>query len=352
MHLSALHVRAAQLLYIVNLTVKNNGMPKSLGRAHYGPRFLSDFLPHHSSRLAPSNQLHCLRHRSLVQLCRLAWCCLFPGLRCAGRCLPAHPNHDRRHHPNPHPGADPARPHYDDCGTYPRAIKKNSPTGPNISSFASSIWTFLLFAIIRRPILYNSWRHLYFLYGPMLILAVAAVRFLVQRARANSNARCFRGRAPIAGLALLIGISHLSVRLLQPLAGKDPARSYEFDYWNVSQTQMLMKLADQIDGDEVNVCATDWYTADGLAKADKVLPEAYKDRVGFSCTVLGMKTDADYLVVNRLVLQVMEAQNRQQTPTWLYTQGNLLGLLPKYPPVASLRAFGSDFMTVYSLNKK
>src|SRR5690606_36184196 len=62
------------------------------------------------------------------------------------------------------------------------AIKKNSPAETQFLLVCIIfIWTFLLFAIIRRPILYNSWRHLYFLYGPMLILAVAAVRFLVQR---------------------------------------------------------------------------------------------------------------------------------------------------------------------------
>ncbi|NLC14672.1 MAG: hypothetical protein GX768_11610 [Chloroflexi bacterium] len=236
------------------------------------------------------------------------------------------------------------------------AIKKNSPAETQYLLICIIfIWTFLLFAIIRRPILYNSWRHLYFLYGPMLILAVAAVRFLVQRAKGKLKMLVVSAVVlQLLVCALLIGISHpFQYVYFNPLAGKDPAQKYEFDYWNVSQTQMLMKLADQIDGDEVNVCATDWYTADGLAKAGKVLPEAYKDRVRiFSCNVLGMKTDADYLVVNRLVLQVMEAQQRQQTPTWLYTQGNLLGLLPKYPPVASLRAFGSDFMTVYSLNKK
>lgn len=89
-----------------------------------------------------------------------------------------------------------------------------------------------------------------------------------------------------------------------------------------------------------------------ITQAIKVLPEGYKARVHLcSCTVLGFKTDADYLVVNRLALQVMEATKRQQVPIWLYTQGNLLGLLPKYPVVASLRAFGSDFMTVYSLGK-
>ena len=214
------------------------------------------------------------------------------------------------------------------------------------------IWTFLLFAIIRQPILYNSWRHLYFLYGPMLILAVAAVRFLVERAKGKLRTVIVAAVAlQLLVCAIVIGISHpFQYVYYNPLAGKDPAQKYEFDYWNVSQTQMLIKLADQLEGDQIYICATDWYSADGLGKAIKVLPEAYKQRVHLcSCTVIGMKTDADYMLVNRLVLQVMEAQTRQQTPAWIYSQGNLPGLLPKYPTEASLLAFGSEFMTVYKI---
>lgn len=214
------------------------------------------------------------------------------------------------------------------------------------------IWTFLLFAIIRQPILYNSWRHLYFLYGPMLILAVAAVRFLVERAKGKLRTVIVAAVAlQLLVCAIVIGISHpFQYVYYNPLAGKDPAQKYEFDYWNVSQTQMLIKLADQLEGDQIYICATDWYSADGLGKAIKVLPEAYKQRVHLcSCTVIGMKTDADYMLVNRLVLQVMEAQTRQQTPAWIYSQGNLPGLLPKYPTEASLQAFGSEFMTVYKI---
>lgn len=214
------------------------------------------------------------------------------------------------------------------------------------------IWTFLLFAIIRQPILYNSWRHLYFLYGPMLILAVAAVRFLVERAKGKLRTVIVAAVAlQLLVCAIVIGISHpFQYVYYNPLAGKDPAHKYEFDYWNVSQTQMLIKLADQLEGDQIYICATDWYSADGLGKAIKVLPEAYKQRVHLcSCTVIGMKTDADYMLVNRLVLQVMEAQTRQQTPAWIYSQGNLPGLLPKYPTEASLQAFGSEFMTVYKI---
>ncbi len=217
------------------------------------------------------------------------------------------------------------------------------------------IWTFLLFAMIRQPILYNSWRHFYFLYGPMLILAVAAVRFLVELKKGKLKIVVFSAVSiQLLVCVVVIYISHpFQYVYYNLLAGKDPAQNYEFDYWNVSQTQMLMKLADQIDGDKINVCASDWYSADGLGKSIKVLPEDYKERVQLrSCSILGMKTEADYLVVNRVVLQVMEGEKRQQCSTWLYYPGSMFDLLDKYPAVTSLRAFGSEFMTVYNLSRQ
>ena len=69
----------------------------------------------------------------------------------------------------------------------------------------------------------------------------------------------------------------------------------------------------------------------------------------FSCDVLGMKTDADYVVVNRIVLQIMKSENHQQCGGWLCSVGGRFDFPGKYQPAASLRAFGSDFMTVYQL---
>ncbi len=152
------------------------------------------------------------------------------------------------------------------------------------------IWTFLLFPMIRRPILYNSWRHLYFFYGPILILAVAAVRFLVEHTKGKLKIVVISAIAlQLLVCAIIIAVSHpFQYVFFNPLAGRDPAQNYEFDYWNVSQTQMIIKLVDQVDEDEIHICASDWYSADGLRKAVKVLPEEYKERVRLgSCPLSG-----------------------------------------------------------------
>jgi hypothetical protein len=113
---------------------------------------------------------------------------------------------------------------------------------------------------------------------------------------------------------------------------------------------MPCELGSEPAKDQINVCAADWYTADGLAKAERVLPEAWKERVQvFSCDRLGVRTDADYLVVNRIVLQIMKSENRQQRGGWLCSVGGRFDFPGKYQAVASLRAFGSDFITAYSL---
>jgi len=214
------------------------------------------------------------------------------------------------------------------------------------------IWTFLLFAMIRRPILYNSWRHLYFLYGPMLILAVAAVRFLVEHTKGKLKIVVISAIAlQLLVCAIIIGVSHpFQYVFFNPLAGRDPAQNYEFDYWNVSQTQMIIKLVDQVDEDEIHICASDWYSADGLRKAVKVLPEEYKERVRLgSCPVIGMRTEADYMLLNQLVVQVRNAEMKQKVSSWLY-QGDNIDFPNRFPLVASLRAFGSEFMSVYKIS--
>lgn len=214
------------------------------------------------------------------------------------------------------------------------------------------IWTFLLFAMIRRPILYNSWRHLYFLYGPMLILAVGAVKYFIERARGKMKGVIVAAvAAQLLVCAILIGYSHpFQYVYFNPFAGKDPAVNYEFDYWNVSQTQILMRLVDQTEGDEpVRICAFDWYTTDGLQKAFRVLPEYYKKRVILHLFPSpGVKSDVEYLIMNRVPAQIMEGEINQNLQ-WIYYGGEH-DYATVYPVAISLREYGSEFMTIYKMS--
>ena len=184
------------------------------------------------------------------------------------------------------------------------------------------IWTFLLFAIIKQPILYNSWRHFYFLYGSLLILAVGAVQFLVSRLKGTWKWISVGAiGAQLVACILIIILSHpFQYVYYNSLAAPDPAQGYEQDYWNVSQMNLLMKLVDENPTIETfKICANDWYTEDGLQKAYQVLPEAYQSRIKiYPFTGVGPNVGADFIMQNETPAKVSKLERKYQKGYWIY----------------------------------
>ncbi len=221
------------------------------------------------------------------------------------------------------------------------------------------IWTFLLFAMIRLPILYNSWRHFYFLYGAMLILAVGAVQFIVSR---------LKGRAkwiPVAAVGAQLAVCLALIFMSHPfqfvyfntLAGPNPAQGYEFDYWNVSQVNLLMKLVDEnTDVLVFNISANDWYTADGLMKAYRILPEEYKEHINVLAFYGGTNDSADYVMQNEMPEKVMALEKIRGQDYWIY-MGNDFVPAEVCEKAAVLTSQTSpfsqpvDFMIIYALEE-
>ena len=109
-----------------------------------------------------------------------------------------------------------------------------------------------LYAVFARPLMYNGWRHFYFLYGPMVVLAGLGMRFLHQLMK-NSRA----GRIAGAGaLALLLLYQGIGIALNHPyqyayyneLAG-DVQDEYELDYWELSTLNAMVLLYENEDRD-------------------------------------------------------------------------------------------------------
>jgi hypothetical protein len=215
------------------------------------------------------------------------------------------------------------------------------------------IFAFLLFTMIRQPVLYNSWRHLFFLYGPMLILAVGAVRAIVSRLKGKVKAATIG----VVGVQLLVClliiiISHpFQYVYLNPLAGPDPGQNYEYDYWNVSQVKLLMKLIDKENSaTPLKIYAIDWYTADGLEKAIRVLPESYKKRITlYYAPAPGSSNTVDFMMVNNSVRQIAELE-RQYGVNWIYYEREYAEPIDQ-PIAASITEFGSEYMMVYDMRE-
>jgi len=221
------------------------------------------------------------------------------------------------------------------------------------------IWTFLLFAMIRLPILYNSWRHFYFLYGAMLILAVGAVQFIVSR---------LKGRAkwiPVGAVGAQLAVCLAIILMSHPfqfvyfnaLAGPNPAQGYEFDYWNVSQVNLLMKLVDEnTDVVVFNISANDWYTADGLTKAYRILPEEYKEHINVLAFNGGPHDSADYVMQNEMPEKVMALEKIGGQDYWIYIGNDFVPaeVCAKAAVLTSQTSPFSqpvDFMIIYALGE-
>jgi len=183
------------------------------------------------------------------------------------------------------------------------------------------IWAFLLFAMIRQPILYNSWRHFYFLYGALLILSVGAVQFVISRLTGRAKwIPVGAVGAQLAACLAIILISHpFQFVYYNALAGSNPAQGYEYDYWNVSQVNLLMKLVDEnTDVLVFNISANDWYTADGLTKAYRILPEEYKEHIKVLAFNGEPHASADYVMQNELPEKVMALEKIGGQGYWIY----------------------------------
>lgn len=104
----------------------------------------------------------------------------------------------------------------------------------------------LCYAVFAQPLMYNGWRHFYFLYGPMIVLSGLGLR-LLQRLLARSR---WGKTAGAAALVLLFLYQGAGIALNHPyeyayyneLAG-DVQTRFELDYWEVSTLNALDTLA-------------------------------------------------------------------------------------------------------------
>ena len=152
---------------------------------------------------------------------------------------------------------------------------------------ALSMWMLPLgFAVISRTSVYNGWRHFYFVYGPLLALAVWGVSRLMNK------------RILAAGLACCMVLSAAGIAMehprqyayYQPLVQLRGTNFNELDYWNISARDALEQLAAETEG-EITIAPADLWAEDALKKAAAVLPEETAARIH-------MMEDAQYVLSN------------------------------------------------------
>ena len=176
------------------------------------------------------------------------------------------------------------------------------------------------FAVLTRTTVYNGWRHFYFVYGPMLVLAVCG------GARLQKNARFKRVLSAALAVCILLGCAGLIINhphqqaYYQPLVQLCGEDYNELDYWNVSARDALETLAANTVG-EITIAPADLWTEDALKKGILLLEEETAQRFCIS-------EDAQYVLVN---------------PTYQ----NFSGYETAGVPVVELRSYDQPIMQIY-----
>lgn len=163
------------------------------------------------------------------------------------------------------------------------------------------------FAVLTRTSVYNGWRHFYFVYGPMLALAVWGLSRLRRLSRRRWERRALAGLLALCMLFSAVGIATqhpYQYAYYQPIVRLRGTDFNELDYWNISARDALCALAEAEEG-ELCVAPADLWAQDALKKALAVLPEALRAR--FNVYPPERADEARFVLVNPTYLNFSRA---------------------------------------------
>ncbi len=225
-------------------------------------------------------------------------------------------------------------------------IRKDESTGKKRVFFKFDLNFILVLAmtyfpvltyLIMKPVIYNGWRHYYFLYGFILIWATLGFRYLLRLCKRYWVALSAGAMtAQLVAMCLVIVLTHpYQFSYYNILAGIHPENRYEMDYWGVSGKDALIALVDEeFSGSTITITGLESSCDSILDRAIFVLPDEYKQKIEFVQT----RDEADYVFVN--YTYVSEHRNE-----------DLYGDLSDYSLAFEIEYLSSPLAAVYKLNK-
>lgn len=202
-------------------------------------------------------------------------------------------------------------------------------------------------SIVKKSTLYNGWRHFYFIYGPLVILAVGGLKTLIEIKKPSL-------KKVIIGVVVaqfVFSVSWIAFHPFLQFAYYNPLAinhqdNYEHDYWNVSATKCLIDLTKNTDDKIIKITSMDYYSYDGLQKAIKFLPKKYSER--FKLYPIGyMPIDEDvYVLCNPTYQSLLEREYKQGYSPQQPFQFKLVG-----QPYCTIKVNGADIMQIYKFKK-
>lgn len=195
-------------------------------------------------------------------------------------------------------------------------------------------FSFIAYLIIK-PVIYNSWRHYYFLYGFILIWAVLGFRYLIRLGKKAVTAISSGLMAvQLVALCVIIAITHpYQFTYYNILAGIHPEERYEMDYWGVSGKDTIIELIkNEYEEEPLKITGLESSCNSILDRGIFILPDEYADKIQFVEYI----KDADYVFVN-------------YTYSNEYRNSDLLKYVSKYEKVAEVEYLSTPLAAVYKL---
>ena len=184
-----------------------------------------------------------------------------------------------------------------------------------LAALASLLWLLpLIAAVMARMLLYNGWRHFYFIAGPMTLLMAYGMGQLWAWAHRRSAPRV----ALASALALCLGWQCIGLWRNHPyqygyynllIPHNHLEQRFELDYWNLSCADALRQLMREHPGETLRVAPSDHSTRSGLIIAVEYLGT---DRI----VVEEKTTDADYVLAN-MMYACISKQTVSDASQWL-----------------------------------
>ena len=193
----------------------------------------------------------------------------------------------------------------------------------------------LTFAVLTRTRVYNGWRHFYFLYAPLCVMAGYGLSCLlcafkkkrvVQTMVAVVLVCCFAFNA--VGIVLAHPYQY---GYYQPLvqAVNENGKYVEMDYWNISARDALIALAKKTEG-TLTIAGSDFWSDFALRFALPVLPDDVHKRINYYNQHRAWK--AGYVLSN---------------PTYVQFNQNVVDL-SKMDELVAIKAYDIPLMHVYA----
>jgi len=190
----------------------------------------------------------------------------------------------------------------------------------------------LMAGIAIRMMAYNGWRHVYFLYGPMVLCMLYGFRAFFDLMRRRKMLRrlgacVFAGCLLFQAIGIAVNHPHQYAYYNAFVPKENRAQLFEMDYWNLSCLGAVRELLSQVEG-PIRIAASDSFTRSGLEMAAYYIT----DNRFFVITEYDTVTEPNYIIANLSYAAMAKYQPDKQLK-----------------PIVTVSSYGSPVTVIYEI---